>query len=163
MVKNLQFKNKIGFFLYLASLGYYGDYSLIFFVLASFHTGEIDEDTLNIFYSICIVISSSEILKMVFHTILALWSIMHVSEFLNVKQIIANKMQLIDIKQRLEISIAIFSPLFCILGWCGPLLPFLLYQFSRIKFAASIIYKANIVWFSEKGLPVHKLFSGEPQ
>ena len=87
---------------------------------------------------------------------------MHISEFLNIKLIIANKVLLVDLKQRIEIAISVLSPVFCMLGWCGPLLPFLVYQFSRIKFAASIIYKANIVWYQEKGVPLHKLFNGQP-
>ena len=148
--------------MYLVTLYYFGDFSIIFFVLASFHTGEIDEDTMNIFYPICIGISNSLILKALFHTILILWSVMHVSEFLNIKPIIANKVLLVDLKQRIEIIISVLSPVFCILGWCGPLLPFLVYQFARIKFAASIIYKANIVWFQEKGIPLHKLFNEQP-
>ena len=92
---------------------------------------------------------------------MVLWAILHISEPLNFAPIISHKISIIDFKNKLEIFLGLISPFLFFFGFCGPLMPFLMYQFGKIKFAISIIFKANVVWYKERGIPVDVIFVRE--
>ena len=89
----------------------------------------VGEDLTNIFLLIISVTANSKIVRMILHASVAIWASLQVSQAYDInrltKKIVANKTDLLEVKNRIECVVCLISPILVPLTLVGLLFPFL--------------------------------------